>query len=186
MITYRIGDIFQDKELYNYIAHGCNCHHIMGGGFAYIVAKNFPNTYLADIQNSIKGDVSKLGSYTYDIKDKILNLYTQYNLGANVDYDAIEKSLKLINNNFKGMNIAMPRIGCGIAGGDWTKVERLIYDNCKDINVTVYLSSNDFKNYEKLYFIKENIIKDGTIIYFKNQLVYDKILDDKYLFYQIV
>jgi hypothetical protein len=32
----------------------------------------------------------------------------------------------------------MPRIGCGLAGGDWSTVEKIINDSLPDIDVYVY------------------------------------------------
>lgn len=64
--------------------------------------------------------------------------------GRFVCYNAIEKGFMAISDYGervnKPMTIHMPRIGCGLAGGDWAEIERLIErllcDN--DIHVRVY------------------------------------------------
>jgi O-acetyl-ADP-ribose deacetylase (regulator of RNase III) len=57
-----------------------------------------------------------------------------------VKYDALEKCLRMVAAEAKqiGAIIAMPRIGCGIAGGNWTEVEPLILQECDGVQVNVY------------------------------------------------
>ena len=172
MIHYYLGDLFAHKDKFDYTAHGCNCFHLMGAGIAKQVSLNFPNTYLADIQNSIRGDVSKLGDYTFDKEDKVLNLYTQYQPGKNVDYEAVKKVFKKLNIDFKGKHIAIPRIGCGIAGGDWSLISRIIYEECKDINITVFLYEKDFMYPNSLYYSMRDVVIDGHKVIFQGLLGY--------------
>lgn len=84
------------------------------------------------------------------IEDKVLfivNSYTQYHYGANhkdgiknpVDYDAITLCMRKINHEFKGKHIGLPKIGCGLAGGDWTVVKSIIQNELKDMDVTVVI-----------------------------------------------
>jgi O-acetyl-ADP-ribose deacetylase (regulator of RNase III) len=43
-----------------------------------------------------------------------------------------------INADFKGEHLGIPRIGCGLAGGDWEKVKELINQYLSDMKqVTV-------------------------------------------------
>lgn len=69
----------------------------------------------------------------------IVNAYTQYNLGANLDYEALALCLRKINHVFKGKHIGLPKIGCGIAGGDWEIVKKTIQKELKDCNVTIVI-----------------------------------------------
>lgn len=59
-----------------------------------------------------------------------------------VDYEALEWCLgKLVNFAKRNeASIHMPRIGCGLAGGRWEKVEPIIVRNLcdRDVDVTVY------------------------------------------------
>ena len=58
-----------------------------------------------------------------------------------VDYDAIAKGLADVSNNAMavGASVHMPRIGCGLAGGEWSKVEFIIERYMDpDLRVTVY------------------------------------------------
>jgi hypothetical protein len=38
---------------------------------------------------------------------------------------------------FKGKHIGLPRVGCGLGGGDWMVVERMIRQELKECTVTV-------------------------------------------------
>jgi len=87
------------------------------------------------------GDVRKLGNYTW-AKYKygyVINAYTQYLGGANLDYEALTLVLRKINHKFKGEHIGLPQIGCGIAGGDWKKVRKIIKRELKNCYVTVVI-----------------------------------------------
>ena len=82
------------------------------------------------------------------VKDLIVvNAYTQYMYGRNhadgdkspVDYAAIEICMKKINHLFKGRHIGLPKIGAGLAGGDWEKIKQIIKDELKDCIVTIVI-----------------------------------------------
>ncbi|ALC19339.1 macro domain-containing protein [Streptomyces pristinaespiralis] len=62
--------------------------------------------------------------------------------GVPVRYEAIDKALARVADKALalGASVHMPRIGCGLAGGKWSRVEPLIADRLTDrgIEVTVY------------------------------------------------
>jgi O-acetyl-ADP-ribose deacetylase (regulator of RNase III) len=80
----------------------------------------------------------------------VINSYTQYRYGSNhpdgmrnpVDYDAITLCMKKINHIFKGKSLGLPKIGCGLAGGEWNVVRQIIEREIFDMDVTVI----DFKH----------------------------------------
>lgn len=59
-----------------------------------------------------------------------------------VRYEAIREGLGRVADfaHDHSASVHMPRIGCGLAGGDWAEVERLIKDTLcgRSISVTVY------------------------------------------------
>ena len=75
----------------------------------------------------------------------VVNAYTQYNYGKNpkdekykpVDYKAIALVFKKINVIFAGKHILTPRLGSGLAGGDWNKIKRIILRELTDCDVTL-------------------------------------------------
>lgn len=77
----------------------------------------------------------------------VVNSYTQYHYGANhkdgvkkpVDYEAITMCMRKINHTFKGQHIGLPKIGAGLAGGDWDRIKTIIQSELKDCEVTVVI-----------------------------------------------
>jgi len=59
-----------------------------------------------------------------------------------IDYEALQKCLAKAGSEIKNYNgaVHMPRIGCGLAGGEWEKIEPLIEQELlkRGLNVTVY------------------------------------------------
>lgn len=149
MITYRTGNILKDidpnKKIV--IAHGCNAVHLMGAGLAKQIKEKYIGAYIADTLTK-KGDRNKLGTYSiYKHNDNliILNCYTQFGIYAKkdvvlADYEAINNCFKNISRNYRGYEIHIPRIGCGLARGDWSIVESIIrqYEDTLDIVIYSY------------------------------------------------
>lgn len=74
----------------------------------------------------------------------VVNSYTQYGpgipntqYGIPLDYDALRLCLRKINKQFKGLHVGMPKIGCGLAKGDWKHVSKIIKEEMLDCKVTV-------------------------------------------------
>ena len=119
---------------FDLIIHGCNCFCTMGAGIAKSIKQIFPQAYAAD-KKTVKGDKSKLGSYSSSaivLDDKeftVINAYTQYHwrgAGNKADYDAIRDVITLIKKNYTGKRIGYPLIGAGLAGGDWNVISEII------------------------------------------------------------
>ena len=140
------GDlIVEAKKLkYDVIVHGCNCHNTMGSGIAKAIKQVFPEMYEADCK-TIAGDKSKLGTYSSaDISLKVgrpcvgINAYTQFDFGRtkiNVDYQAVEAVFAKLNKDFSGKKIGIPKIGAGLAGGDWATISEIINSVTPDIDI---------------------------------------------------
>ena len=119
---------------FDVIVHGCNCFCTMGAGVARAVQDEFPEAYAADLV-TIKGDRNKLGDYSYatvkrnDQQITIINGYTQFHYQGDsvlVDYDAVARLFKKIKQHCSGKRIGYPKIGAGLAGGDWERISRII------------------------------------------------------------
>ena len=133
-IKGNIVDLFKSGHM---VAHGCNCFHSMGAGVAGQLAKACKYIPAIDKETGW-GDESKLGTYSVatithgpgENDVHCFNLYTQYHPGRNLDYGALVNCLQALNNwasnKIAPPTVYMPRIGCGIAGGDWNKVCVLI------------------------------------------------------------
>lgn len=125
---------------FDVIAHGCNCFNTMGAGIARQIADAFPRARKAD-GKTVRGDRTKLGRYSVsEGKPIILNVYTQYLFGSDqlhVDYEAIREAFRVINSDYAGLELGIPKIGAGLAGGDWDKIRAIIEEVTPDLNVTV-------------------------------------------------
>lgn len=119
---------------FDLIVHGCNCFNTMGAGIARQIRETFPAAYDADLA-TVKGDLSKLGTFSQAHVDigghslVIINAYTQFHYagsGVLADYEAIGEVFKGLKQNFSGHHIAYPKIGAGLAGGDWEVIGQII------------------------------------------------------------
>lgn len=138
---------------FDIIVHGCNCFNIMGSGIAKEIKQRCPEAYEAD-QKTVRGDKSKLGSYTsatFETNNSdefftVVNMYTQYGYGrdkSHVDYEAIRKGFHDLGEEIREWGegdwatVAYPKIGCGLAGGDWNIVSKIIDEELKGIEHTL-------------------------------------------------
>lgn len=60
--------------------------------------------------------------------------------GPPVRYEAIRTGLARVAEfaKHRGASIHMPRIGAGLAGGDWSTIESIVTSELADLSVTVY------------------------------------------------
>jgi len=151
MIVYRKGDL--TKSGANVLIHGCNCHHTMGSGVAQALRAAWPKCYTADIMQTKIADGTKMGSWSSCGKATpeeplIINLYTQYNYGTHqrqLNYEAVATGMLRIARRLEELDhdmnwrIAMPRIGAGLAGGDWNIIELMINGAFEDRKVEVWV-----------------------------------------------
>jgi O-acetyl-ADP-ribose deacetylase (regulator of RNase III) len=149
---------------FDVIAHGCNCLSNMGAGLAPHMARTFGcdkfpmETRGADINKLGCIDyrsfvISKTGIWDSNLDENInndpvltvVNAYTQFRYGRNhsdgdknpLDYEALTLCMRKMNNRFNGKHIGLPKIGAGLAGGDWDKIEAIIKKELKDCQVTI-------------------------------------------------
>lgn len=141
------------KVHFDIVIHGCNCFHVMGAGIAGQLAKNFPGVVTADLQTK-KGDEKKLGQMSISsVMDwvMIVNLYTQFYPGKDLRLESLREGFRNVKRLFggKGLRIAYPKIGAGIAGGDWNEISRIIDDELEgeDHTLVEYVNHKAMNNY---------------------------------------
>lgn len=154
MIEYVKDDLI--KSDCDVIIHGCNCFNCMGAGIAKQIKETYPEAYKTDCA-TVYGDKNKLGTFTYAkvqnvyFPDKdvyIVNAYSQYTYGRKdgeiyADYKAINEVMTQISDFFvdtdeKIFKIGMPKIGAGLARGDWNTISEIINRVFADKTVYVY------------------------------------------------
>lgn len=129
------------------ICHQVNCQGVMGSGLAKQIRNKYAKVFEEYQKYVVNNKFTALG--TCQIIDVargkyIANLFGQYNYGRDkqyTDYDALRESLFSLKVSCKDNNksIAIPyNLGCGLAGGDWNIVYKIIEDVFKDYKVTIY------------------------------------------------
>jgi len=130
---------------FDVIIHGCNCFCSMGKGIAKAVKSTFPEAYEAD-RGTEKGDRAKLGSISHATVARgehtitVVNGYTQFHWkgpDGQADYDAIRGVMQLVKQQFAGQRIGYPKIGAGLAGGDWRVIAAIITQELEGEDHTV-------------------------------------------------
>ena len=118
----------------------------MGSGLAKAVRKKFPEVY-DKYRREYKAIGLALGTITWVSTPShlVFNCITQEHYGRAakqyVDYEAVRKCLSEVNHIAKRLSIyriAMPRIGCGLGGGDWKVVEQIVEVTLTNYEVFVY------------------------------------------------
>ena len=160
------GDLIKlaKEAKFDVIVHGCNCLSTMGAGIAPQMARAFGcDRFEMELWGPT---VEKLGCIDYqtlvlgehaiwsldDAKNNrnepeltVVNAYTQHMYGRNhvdglarpFDYEAFTICMRKINEVFSGKHIGMPKIGAGLAGGDWNRIERIIEETLWACEVTI-------------------------------------------------
>lgn len=127
----------------------------MGSGVALAIRNRWPEVYQADVDYNEFAGKEKIGKFSWvDIIRKgervktVYNLYTQINyLPRGIDhfeYDGFKNGLNNLLNHMNSINLtslAMPKIGAGLAGGDWKKIKKIIKEvlnNHQEMTITIY------------------------------------------------
>lgn len=144
-INYLIGDATKPQgEGKKIIAHICNDVGAWGAGFVIAVSNRwrYPEDRYRAMPDYQLGTVMVL-----EVEQNIYvaNMIAQHGVRADaagkppVRYDALKEALSRLNTIAEGMNatVHMPRIGAGLAGGDWSIIEQCIEKNVH-VPVTVY------------------------------------------------
>lgn len=155
-ITYLIGDATQPRgNSPRIIVHICNDKGYWGKGFVLALSKRWktPEREYAKWASGYYEDFPfELGSVQF-IKVTSDNIYVANLIGQHdiksingmppVRYEAVRAGLLEVGlwaTGFRRVSIHMPRIGTGLAGGNWEEIEPIIVDELcsRDIPVFVY------------------------------------------------
>ena len=134
------------------IAHVCNDIGGWGKGFVLALSRRWPEpeaAYRAWHRGRASNDFG-LGAVQLVRAERyvwVANMVGQRGIrtgskGVPVRYEAIDAALVVLADRAAelGASVHMPRIGCGLAGGKWSRVEPLIDERLvlRGIPVTVY------------------------------------------------
>ncbi len=141
-LQYIQEDIFNTKR--KVIAHGCNTQGAFGAGIAKQIARLYPIAKAAYL-NKYQHDGWELGEIQVvpvTIDKIIVNMATQDNFGRNgihVDYKACELAFKKLLRYCEAhwLHIAIPKIGSGLGGGEWSRIEEILLKVLKKHEVEI-------------------------------------------------
>ncbi|MFF3541800.1 macro domain-containing protein [Streptomyces platensis] len=152
-ISYTKGDATapQGKGV-KVIAHICNDLGGWGKGFVLALSRRWPEpeaAYRRWHRERARNDFGLGAAQFVRVGDRlwVANVVGQRGMrtgskGAPVRYEAIDAGLERVAVTAQelGASVHMPRIGCGLAGGRWSRVEPLIVERLtrRGIPVTVY------------------------------------------------
>jgi O-acetyl-ADP-ribose deacetylase (regulator of RNase III) len=150
-INYLIGDATRPKITDNkIIVHICNDIGAWGKGFVMAISKRWKEPE-KEYRNWFKNqDNFSLGQIQFIKVENdiwIANLIGQHKINkdengnAPIRYDAIKVGLNKVLEFAKENNasVHMPRIGCGLAGGTWDKIEPILKETLLKNKVATYV-----------------------------------------------
>ncbi|MEU1964798.1 macro domain-containing protein [Micromonospora sediminicola] len=134
------------------IAHVCNDLGGWGKGFVLAISRRWPEPerdyrdwHRHRAGNDFGLGATRLVRVAPDLW--VANMVGQRGMrrgsgGPPIRYDAVERCLTALADHAEelGASVHMPRIGCGLAGGSWQRIEPLVLRTlcARDIPVTVY------------------------------------------------
>lgn len=150
-ITYCIGDATcPSGNGQKVIVHICNDLGKWGKGFVLALSRRWqePESIYRQAFNAIPAPV--LGDVQFvrvDSEITVANLIGQHGIARGrqgavpVRYPAIQQGLKVIAQYACAHNatIHMPRIGCGLAGGSWDKIEPILEETLLTEGLAVFV-----------------------------------------------
>lgn len=156
-LNYVTGDATAPKGTgIKVIAHCCNDVGAWGAGFVMALSRKCTNPEMqyrkwsrGELPNDIpfkQGQV-RLASFMGSVNTMVANIIGQSGCGdtfgfAPVRYEALEEGFIRLREMMVDAtwSLHMPRIGCGLAGGEWQKIEDLLTRVFKDtdVEITVY------------------------------------------------
>lgn len=158
MLNYLEGDATDPVGDGNkIIVHCCNDIGAMGSGFVIPLAQRYP-TAKARYLKAFEDGTPQLGDVIWAIGSGrvfdnnevwIANLIGQHGVKGRtsdgqvpIRYDAVNVGFReiaqVIAEDYTA-SIHMPRMGAGLAGGDWRVIEALIKSNFTDAGIDVYV-----------------------------------------------
>lgn len=151
-IKYLKGDATSPQEMGNkIIVHVCNDMGGWGKGFVVAISKRWQEPEKQYREWFKSQDNFELGEVQFVQVESdlwVANIIGQRKINKDengnppIRYEAIEQGLQKVSNfaNEIKASVHMPRIGCGLAGGTWDRIEPLIELSLlsKQINTTVY------------------------------------------------
>lgn len=155
-LTYRVGDATQPEGRPALVAHVANDLGVMGAGFAKALVERHPcvfSDYTRHLNEAAARRSSALGDVVFSEVDDpvgrlaIASMVAQHGVASSVNtrplsYDRLDECLAK-TFAFAGREgfpaVHMPRIGSGLARGNWTVVQALIQGAASKYRIQAYV-----------------------------------------------
>lgn len=130
MLLHKTGDLLCSGE--PAIAHGVNCKGVMGAGIAKPIRDMYPDRMYDKYRSQCYYGVLRPGGVQMWVSEDLptlFNLATQDSPGADAHLSYVLRSVDCMLKHattFGVKRIGMPRIGCGIGGLKWERVEPIL------------------------------------------------------------
>lgn len=145
------GDLVQD-ERYNMICHQTNCMGVMDSGIAKQIALKYPEVKYRNFEycRTSKNPLGTILPVRIGPQRVCVNLYGQWDYGRErkvyTDYNMLQKAFNEFARRLdrssipSDWTIGFPfRMSCGLGGGDWQAVRRMIEKFSEDVSQDVYI-----------------------------------------------
>lgn len=148
MLNYTNGDLVKEKK-FTVFCHQVNCMGVMGSGIARQIRDEYPEVY-REYKFHVDAGIGYLGTnlYVHTHDNRLcVNMFGQYNYGRDkqhTSYIALKKCLDSLQDKLSQMPeetiVGFPwKIGCGLGGGDWTVVEKMLTEFSYNVKQKVYI-----------------------------------------------
>jgi len=147
-INYVIGDATcpeSDSDII-IIAHICNDVGAWGKGFVLAISKKWKEPELCFRNDEING-LGDIDLIEVEPNLFVCNMIAQHGISAinnipPIRYDALRICLiklrkYILERSFYSYSVNMPKIGSGLAGGDWNIIEKIIIEELCIYNIEV-------------------------------------------------
>jgi O-acetyl-ADP-ribose deacetylase (regulator of RNase III) len=151
VITYLTGDATDPSgNEPRIICHICNDVGGWGRGFVLAISRRWPEPeaeFRAWHRSGVGFELGQARLVQVEASLWVANVIGQHCIrptkeGPRIRYDAVDRGLEAVSMSAiaLGASLHMPRIGCGLAGGTWGRIEPLIAHRlvAKGIPATVY------------------------------------------------
>ena len=150
-IEYLVGDATRPTgDGAKIIVHICNDIGKWGRGFVLAVSRRWAEPERAYKSSFKTGAPPRLGDVQFVSVERdvtVANVIGQHGIASRpggtppVRYEAIRLGLEAVVERAVGAraSVHMPRIGCGLAGGEWAVVEQIVHSTLAKAGVVVFV-----------------------------------------------
>jgi O-acetyl-ADP-ribose deacetylase (regulator of RNase III) len=142
MVEFTKGDMFEAAV--DLRVNTVNCVGVMGAGVALAFKNRYPDMF-KDYQNACRDGRVRPGTvhvWKSLMGDWVINFPTKRDWRGNSRYEDIQSGLDALRNYLSeqgNISVALPALGCGHGGLDWSRVAPMIEERLGDLEAHVFV-----------------------------------------------